>query len=107
MSESTQFACARRTKKARSKTHETIAEILHPIRRNDLEARRRRLKLSRVALARILDVDPTTVRRQERVVMPALWDYALRGVEAEAKLAKPDLRALRRASTFAISSLAP
>jgi hypothetical protein len=41
---------------ARSQTDEIIAEILHPIRRNDLQARRRRLKLSRVALARILDV---------------------------------------------------
>jgi len=77
---------------ARSKTHEIIDEILHPIRRNDLEARRRRLKLSRVALARILDVDPATIYRQERGVMSALWDYAMRGVEAEAKLAKPVLR---------------
>ena len=77
---------------ARSKTREAISAILHPIRHNDLEARRRRLRLSRVALARILDVDPTTVRRQERGVMSALWDYALRGVEAEAKLAKPDLQ---------------
>jgi DNA-binding XRE family transcriptional regulator len=76
----------------RSKTDETIAEILTPIRRNDLQARRCRLKLSRVALARILDVDPATVYRQERGVMSALWDYAMRGVEAEAKLAKPDLQ---------------
>jgi hypothetical protein len=77
---------------ARSQTDEIIAEIRHPIRRNDLQARRRRLKLSRVALARILDVDPATVFRQERGVMSALWDYAMRGVEAEAKLAKPALQ---------------
>ena len=64
---------------------EAIKDILHPIRHNDLEARRRRLKLSRVALARILDVDPATVYRQERSVMSALWDYAMRGIEAEAK----------------------
>ena len=64
---------------------ETISEILHPIRRNNLEARRRHLKLSRAALARILAVDPATVYRQERGVMSQLWDYALRGIEAEAK----------------------
>jgi DNA-binding XRE family transcriptional regulator len=73
---------------ARAKRDETIAEILRPIRRNDLQARRCRLKLSRVALARFLDVDPATVFRQERGVMSALWDYAMRGVEGEAKLAK-------------------
>jgi hypothetical protein len=50
------------------------------------------LKLSRVALARILDIDPATIYRQERGVMSALWDYATRGVEAEAKLAKPVLQ---------------
>jgi hypothetical protein len=77
---------------ARSKTREMISAILHPIRHNDLEARRRRLKLSRVALARILDVDPATVYRQERGVMSALWDYAMGGVEAEAKVAKPVLK---------------
>jgi hypothetical protein len=77
---------------ARSQIDQTIAEILHPIRPNDLEARRHRLKLSRVALARILDVDPATVFRQERGVMSALWDYAMRGLEAEAKLAKSELQ---------------
>jgi DNA-binding XRE family transcriptional regulator len=86
-SASVQFAYAGRTKKGRSKTREAIAEIRHPIRRNDLEARRRRLKLSRVALARILNVDPATVYRQERGVMSALWDYAMRGIEAEAAMA--------------------
>jgi hypothetical protein len=77
---------------ARSQTDKIIGGILHPIRRNDMQARRRRLKLSRVTLARILDVDPATVFRQERGVMSALWDYAMRGVEAEAKLAKPALQ---------------
>jgi hypothetical protein len=47
---------------------------------------------SRIALARILDIDPATVFRQERGVMSALWHYAMRGVEAEAKLAKPVLQ---------------
>jgi len=74
------------------KTREAITALLHPIRHNDLQARRRRLKLSRVALARILDVDPATVYRQERGITSALWDYAMRGVEAEAKLAKPALQ---------------
>ena len=77
---------------ARRQTDQIVAEILHPIRRNDLQARRRQLKLSRVGLARILDVDPATVFRQERGVMSALWDHAMRGVEAEAKLAKPALQ---------------
>ena len=86
------FCICRKQKMARSKTRDTIAEILHPIRRNDLEARRHRLKLSRVALARILDVDPATIYRQERGVMSALWDYAMRGVEAEAENAKMVLR---------------
>jgi DNA-binding XRE family transcriptional regulator len=89
---------------ARLKTRETIAEILHPIRHNDLEARRRRLKLSRVALARILDVDPATVYRQERGVMSALWNYALRGVEAEASSPNRICKATRRTSIVAISS---
>jgi DNA-binding XRE family transcriptional regulator len=65
---------------------------LHPICRNDLEARRRALGLSRAALGRILDVDPATVFRQERGVMSPLWDYAMWGIEAEAKKAKSVLR---------------
>jgi hypothetical protein len=77
---------------ASSKTRQAIKEILYPIRRNDLEPRRRALGLSRAALGRILDVDPATVFRQERGVMSSLWDYALRGVEAEAKKAKAPLR---------------
>ena len=31
------------------------------------------------------DVDPTTVFRRERGPLVALWDYAMRGIEAEAK----------------------
>jgi DNA-binding XRE family transcriptional regulator len=67
-----------------SKTREAISEIVNPIRRNTLQERRDRLGLSRVALARILDVDPASIFRHERNPMTALWDYALRGVEAEA-----------------------
>ena len=76
-------------------TREIVKEFLDPIRRNNLEARRRKLGLSRVALGRILDVDPATVFRRERGPFVALWDYALRGIEAEAKEAKPILRRLK------------
>ena len=69
-----------------------IKEITNPLRRNDLEARRGKLGLSRVALGRILDVDPATVFRRERGPLAALWDYAMRGIEAEAREAKPVLR---------------
>jgi predicted transcriptional regulator len=68
----------------RSKTQEAISEIINPIRRNTLQERRVRLGLSRPALARILEVDPASIFRHERNPMTALWDYALRGVEAEA-----------------------
>ena len=73
---------------------EVIKEITNPHRRNDLEARRRKLGLSRVALGRILGVDPATVFRRERGPLVALWDYAMRGIEAEAasKEAKQDIR---------------
>ena len=71
---------------------EAIQEITNPLRRNNLEARRRKLGLSRVALGRILDVDPATVFRRERGPPVALWDYAMRGIEAEAREAKPILR---------------
>ena len=47
-------------------TREVVKAALDPIRKNDLEARRRKLGLSRAALARILDVDPATVFRRER-----------------------------------------
>ena len=70
------------------KVHEVIGEIVDPIRRNNLKARRHKLGLSRVALGRILDVDPATIFRRERGPLVALWDYALRGIEAEAKLGK-------------------
>lgn len=90
-----QFATAGSTTGALKST-EVIAEILHPIRRNNLEARRRRLKVSRVALARILDVDPATIYRQERGVMSGTWDYATHGDEAEAPKAKAALREHRK-----------
>ena len=71
---------------------EAIQELTNPLRRNNLEARRRKLGLSRVALGRILGVDPATVFRRERGPLVALWDYAMRGIEAEAREAKPILR---------------
>ena len=73
---------------------EVIKEITNPLRQNDLEARRRKLGLSRVALGRILGVDPATVFRRERGPLVSLWDYAMRGIEAEAasKEAKQDIR---------------
>jgi DNA-binding XRE family transcriptional regulator len=77
---------------ATSKTRQAIQEMLHTIRHNDLKARRLTLGLSRAALGRILDVDPATVFRQERGVMSPLWDYAMRGIEAEAKKARSVLR---------------
>ena len=63
---------------------DVIRATIDPIRQNTLRARRRKLGLSRVALGRILGVDPATVFRHERRRMDALWDYALRGIEAEA-----------------------
>jgi hypothetical protein len=77
---------------ATSKTRQAVHEIHRPIRHNDLEARRHALGLSRAALGRIFDVDPATVFRQERGVMPPLWDYAMRGIDAEAKEARRLLR---------------
>jgi DNA-binding XRE family transcriptional regulator len=58
--------------------------ISDPIPENNLRTRRVKLGLSRVALGRILDVDPATVFRHEQGPLMPLWDYALRGVEAEA-----------------------
>ena len=74
---------------------EVIKKVTSPLRRNDLEARRRKLGLSRVALGRILGVDPATVFRRERGPLVALWDYAMRGIEAEAKDARLILRSHR------------
>ena len=57
-----------------------------PLRRNTLELQRKQLGLSRAALARILEVDPSSVYRQERRnPMSMLWNYALRGIKAEAQ----------------------
>ena len=62
---------------------EVLRATIDPIRHNTLRARRRGLGLSRVALGRILGVDPATVYRHERGRMDAIWDYALKGIEAE------------------------
>jgi hypothetical protein len=57
-----------------------------PLRRNTLKAQRQKLGLSRAVLARILEVDPSSVYRQElRNPMSMLWHYALKGIMAEAK----------------------
>jgi transcriptional regulator with XRE-family HTH domain len=56
-----------------------------PLRHNTLRRQRKALGLSRAALARILEVDPSTVYRQELSnPMSMLWCYALRGIAAEA-----------------------
>jgi DNA-binding XRE family transcriptional regulator len=73
-------------------TDKIARALLNPVRDNDLEQRRKALKLSRAALARILGVNEATVFRQERGIMTRLWDYALRGVEAEAAKVREILR---------------
>jgi DNA-binding XRE family transcriptional regulator len=76
-------------------TSDVIKDIVDPIRHNDLKARRHKLGLSRVAVGRILGVDPATVFRHEQGVLSPLWDYALRGIEAEAKTGKLPLRSFK------------
>jgi hypothetical protein len=65
---------------------ELVRELMAlPFRQNTIEAQRRTLGLSRATLARILEVDPSTVYRQElQNPMSMLWYYALRGLAAEA-----------------------
>ena len=75
---------------------EVAEDILHPVRRNDMKARRKKLRLSQSELATVFDVDVLSIYRHERdKVLPILWDYALKGVEAEA--ANPDARQILRA----------
>jgi DNA-binding XRE family transcriptional regulator len=75
---------------------EVAEDILHPVRRNDMKARRKKLRLSQSELATIFDVDVVSIYRHERdKVLPVLWDYALKGVEAEA--ANPQARQVLRA----------
>jgi DNA-binding XRE family transcriptional regulator len=70
---------------------EVVEDFLHPARRNDMKARRKKLRLSQSELATVFDVDVLSIYRHERdKVLPILWDYALKGVEAEA--ANPDAR---------------
>ena len=74
---------------------EVAEDILHPVRRNDMKARRKKLRLSQSELATVFDVDVLSIYRHERdKVLPILWDYALKGVEAEA--ANPDARQILR-----------
>ena len=57
-----------------------------PFRHKTIKAQRDELGLSRATLARILEVDPSTVYRQElQNPMSMLWHYALRGLAAEAR----------------------
>jgi DNA-binding XRE family transcriptional regulator len=72
-----------------------VEDFLNPVRRNDMKARRKKLRLSQSELATVLDVDVASIYRHERGdVLPALWDYALKGVEAEA--AHPNARQIVR-----------
>jgi hypothetical protein len=53
-----------------------------------LEDRRTRLGLSKVALARILEINPRTVYEHERLGITPVWlDYCLRAIGAESELA--------------------
>jgi hypothetical protein len=55
-----------------------------PLERNTLEERRHKLGLSRAQLAAVFEVAISTVLRKERdTVMDAVWDWALRGIEAD------------------------
>ena len=75
---------------------EIAEDILHPVRRNDMKARRKKLRLSQSELATVFDVDVVSIYRRERdKVLPILWDYALKGVEAEA--ANPGAQQILRA----------
>jgi len=74
---------------------EVAKDFLNPVRRNNMKTRRKKLGISQSELATVLDVDVTSIYRRERGdVLPALWDYALRGVEAEA--ADPSARHVLR-----------
>jgi len=80
----------------RIKAREVAEDILRPVRRNDMKARRKKLRLSQSELATVFDVNVLSIYRHERdKVLPTLWDYALKGVEAEA--ANPDDRQILRA----------
>jgi DNA-binding transcriptional regulator YiaG len=74
---------------------EVAEDFLDPVRRNTMKARRKKLGLSQSELATVLAVDVASIHRHERAdVLPRLWDYALRGVEAEA--ADPETRQIMR-----------
>jgi hypothetical protein len=63
---------------------EAAEDFVQPLRHNTMNSRRKNLGLSQSELAAVLDVDATSIYRHERgEVLPSLWDYALRGVEAE------------------------
>jgi hypothetical protein len=80
------FAIAKRIE-IDMKTRDAIRELTAlPLRQNVLRQWRHELGLSRAAVARILEVDPSTVFRQElKNPMAPLWYYALLGIRAEAR----------------------
>jgi DNA-binding XRE family transcriptional regulator len=66
------------------KTTPPDTEIVDPFERNTLEGRRLKLGLSRAGLASVFEVAEATVYRRERdAKMDAIWDWALKGIEAE------------------------
>ena len=74
---------------------EVVEDTVRRVRRNTMKTRRRKLGLSQSELATVLDVDVASIYRHERDdVLPPLWDYALKGVEAEA--ADPAARSILR-----------
>jgi transcriptional regulator with XRE-family HTH domain len=74
---------------------EVISDFLRPVRRNNMKSRRKKLGLSQSELATVLDVDVASIYRHEREhVLSSLWEYALRGIEAEARL--PGTRSVLR-----------
>jgi len=63
-----------------AKAREAAANLY---RRNTIKARREKLGLTQVALARVLEVSVHSVHRHERGPLCMLWEYALLGIEAE------------------------
>ena len=61
-----QFSQIARSKRMNTRLTDKIARaLLNPVRDNDLERRRKALKLSRAALARIFGVNEATIFRQQ------------------------------------------
>jgi predicted transcriptional regulator len=68
------------------KVADALAAIIAERCRNNLEARRLKLRLSRAKLASMLGVDPASIYRHEREEhMSKLYGWALAGIEASVK----------------------